>query len=160
MGIRGAAVIGLAAEDREQNGRRHAELMLDGVERHAVLLVKLAALRRELLDRRLFEIIGRRLDKFGLCLRRLLRPAGQDEIGQRQIRLEPARRGFVCRARHAERLRLRPQRLQPGLEGGVGISVTNTKRAAQQNSAEQSTEELHRTARMNSRGNRNSTLPS
>jgi len=41
--------------------------------------------------------VGRRQDKFGLRLRRLFRPARQDEIGQRQIRLEPARRRVESR---------------------------------------------------------------
>ena len=106
LGIGGAAVIGFAAEDREQDGGRHAVLPLDGVERAAILRQELAALRREPLDRRLFQIIGRRLDEFRLAGRRLLRPARQDEIGQRQIGLEPARRGVESRARNAERMRL------------------------------------------------------
>ena len=68
-------------------------------------------------------IIRRRLHEFRLARRRLFRPARQHQIGQRQVRLEPARRHIECRARDAERLRLRPQRLQPGLECRVGANA-------------------------------------
>ena len=99
-----------------------AELPLDGVERRAILVVELAALRGEPRDRGFFQIIRRRLDEFRLARRRPFRPAGQNQIGQRQIGLKPARRLVERRARYAERLRLRPQRLQEGLERGVGGS--------------------------------------
>jgi len=54
------------------------------------------------------EILRRRLHEFRL-LRLLFRPAGQREIGQREIRLQPARGGVEGGARNAERLRLRPE---------------------------------------------------
>jgi len=114
MGIGGTAVIGLAAEDREQHGRRRAELLLDGGKRRTILLVKLAALHGEPFDRRLLDVIRRRLHEFRLSRRRLFRPAGQHQIRQRQVGLEPAGGLIERRARDAERLRLRPQRLQPG----------------------------------------------
>ena len=108
MRVRGPAVIGLAAEDREQNSGRHAELAFDGVKRAAELREKFAALHREPFDHGLLQIIRRRLDEFRLARRRLLRPAGQDEIRQRQIGLKPACRGVERSARDAKGLRLGP----------------------------------------------------
>ena len=111
-----AAVIGLAAEDREQNRRRRAELLLDGGERRTILVVEFAAVGGEPVDRGFLDVIGRRLHEFRLAGGRLFRPAGQHQIGQRVIRLEPARRTIEGRARNTKRLRLRPQRLQPSVE--------------------------------------------
>ena len=53
VGVAGAAVIGLAAEDREHDGRRSTPNCRSmAVERRPVLLVELAALRGEAIDRR------------------------------------------------------------------------------------------------------------
>ena len=66
-----------------------------------------AALRGEPVERRLLQIFGGRLHEFGL--RGLaVRPAGDQEIGQGEIRLQAARRRVEGRARDAELLRLRP----------------------------------------------------
>ena len=66
--------------------------------RRAMLLAQLASLRGERVERGLFQVLRRRLHEFRL--RRLaVRPARDDEIGQRQIRLEPARRRIEGRAR-------------------------------------------------------------
>ena len=48
--VAGAAVIGLAAEDRQHDGRRHAELPLDRGERRPVLIIELAALRGQSIE--------------------------------------------------------------------------------------------------------------
>ena len=128
--VAGAAVIGFAAEDGEHNGWRHAELLFDRRERVAILIEQLAASPGEIVERRLFQIVRRRQHEFRLPARRPFRPARQNEIGQRQIGLEPARRQIEGRARHAERLRLRPQRLQPGLERRVGECVASNTRTA------------------------------
>ncbi len=131
--VAGAAVIGFAAEDGEHNGRRHAELLFDCPERVAILIEQLAASSGETVERRLFQIVRRRQHEFRLPARRPLRPARQNKLGQRQIGLKPARRQIEGRARHAERLRLRPQRLQPGLERRVrecGVQDAKSKKIA------------------------------
>ena len=79
--VDGAAVIGFAAEDRQHNCRRHAELAFDRVERRAILRIEHAALRRELLDGRLLEIIRRRLHEFGLPRRCLSGRPGNTRSG-------------------------------------------------------------------------------
>ena len=172
VGVAGAAVVGLAAEDRQHHGRRDAELPLDRGERRPVLIVELAALRGQAIEGRLFQIIRRRLDEFRLARLLSFRPPGNDQLRQRQIGLEPARRHVERRARHAERLRLRPQRLQPRLERRIGGEGGDTSTPARGKlrwrrtrgwrgtSPAMTTKNLHRTATMNSRGNRSSTLPS
>src|SRR6185437_62013 len=115
----GAAEVTLAAEDRKQNGGIDTEFLLDRAQRRAVQGVELAGLSGEALDRRLLQVVGRGLNEFGLA-RRALRPSRNGQIRQREIRLKPARGLIECRARHANRLRLRPQRLKEGLEGRVG----------------------------------------
>ena len=173
VGVAGAAVVGLAAEDRQHHGRRDAELPLDRGQRRPVLIVELAALRGEAVEGRLFQIIRRRLDEFRLPRLLSFRPPGNDQLRQRQIGLEPARRHIERRARHAERLRLRPQRLQPRLErriGGEGVRHCHQHQQEENcggkktwmagTSPAMTTKNLHRTATMNSRGNRSSTLPS
>ena len=177
---RALAVIGFAAEDREHDGWRHAELLFDCRKRVVILIEQFSASRGEAVEGRLFEIIRRRQHEFRLPARRPLRPARQNKLGQRQIRLEPARRHIEGRARHAERLRLRPQRLQPGLKRRVGKYGhrirTQQKDCRSKNGAARacepplprgdrrgkhsSTLRGHRTARMNRRGKRSSTLPS
>ena len=92
------------------------------VKRRAVLVEELRPSRGEPLDRRLFEVVGRRLHEFRLPGPRL-GAAGNDEIGQRQIGLEPARRHVERRARDAERLRLRPQRLQESTGSAASACV-------------------------------------
>src|SRR5262249_25059664 len=109
----------LATPDREQDISRHAELLLDRGEGAAVLSGELFALRGEVCDVCFLDVVGWRLHELGLPARRRL-PAGKIEIGQRQIGLEPARRGVECRARDAERLCLRPDLLQPPVKCGVG----------------------------------------
>ena len=121
-----AAVIGLARPDRQHHGAGHAELALDARQRVLVLRGECFALRGQAREGRLAQILPRRLHEFGLLRRRLL-AAGDVEIGQRQIRLEPARRGIEDGARDAERLRVRPGRLQPLLERRVGESWRNGK---------------------------------
>ena len=160
VGIGCAAEIGLATVDGEHDGRIDAELLLDLGERRAVLLKQLAALPGKLRDRRLFDVLCRRLHEFRLSGRRPFRPAGQNEIGQRQVGLEAARRQIERRARHAERLGLRPQRLQPRLEGRIGERGLHANRVAQQHGTNQGPNNFHRTARMNRRGNFNNTRPS
>ena len=78
-----------------------------------------AALRGEPVERGLLQVLGGRLHEFrlrGLAVR----PAGDHEIGQRQIRLKAARRRIEGRARDAELLRLRPQRLDEPVERRIG----------------------------------------
>ena len=118
--VAGATVIGFAAEDGEHDGWRHAELLFDCRERVVILIEQFSASPGEIVERRFFQIVRRRQHEFRLRTRRPFRPARQNEFGQRQIRLEPARRHIEGRARHAKRLRLRPQRLQPGLECRIG----------------------------------------
>ncbi len=114
------AVISLARPDRQHHIAGHAEGFLDARERGAVLRGEFAPLRGEPGEGRLAQISRRRLHEFRLARRRLFRPAGQREIGQRIIRREPARGGVESGARDAELMRSRPQRLQPLLKRGVG----------------------------------------
>ena len=116
-----AAVIGLAAEDRQHDIAGYAELALDARERVAILHGERAALRGEPVEGALFEILRGRQHEFGLASLGLFGTAGNDQIRQRQIGLKPARRGVERRARHAGRLRLRPQRLQETIEGRIGL---------------------------------------
>ena len=158
--VAGLAVIGFAAEDGEHHGWRHAELLFDCRERVVILIEQFSAFRCEAVKRRLFQIVRRRQHEFRLPTRRPFRPARQIKVGQRQIGFEPARRQIEGGARDAERLRLRPQRLQPGLEGRVGESGVGEHQAAEQDRGNKSGGPPHRTARMNRRGKRSSTLPS
>ena len=87
--------------DREHDMWRHAELALDAEKRGAMLVEQLAALRREACEHRLAQVIRRRLHKLGLTTRRRFRPAGNDEVGQRQVGLQPAGRGIEGRTRDA-----------------------------------------------------------
>ena len=89
-------------------------------QRRAVLGGELAALRGQPRERGLRQILGGRADEFGLALSRRLRPAGHDQIGQGQIRLEIARGGVEGLARDAELLRGRPKRRRATGESGVG----------------------------------------
>ena len=80
---------------------------------------ELAPLRGEPVERGLLQILRGRLHE--LRLRGLaVRPAGDHEIGQRQVRLEAARRRIEGRARDAELLRSRPQRLEEPVERRIG----------------------------------------
>ncbi len=115
-----AAECRLATPDREQDISRHAELLLDCGERAAVLGGELFALLGKVRDVRLLDVVGRRLHEFSLPARRRALPARKIEIGQRQIGLEPARRRVEGRARDTERLRLRPDLLQPPVKCRVG----------------------------------------
>jgi hypothetical protein len=115
-----AAERGLAAPDREQHVARHAELVLDRRERTGVLGGELLGLRRQVRDAGLADVGGRRLHELRLPARRRAFAPGQLEIGQRQIRLKPARRRLERAARNPERLRLRPELLQPFLKAGIG----------------------------------------
>jgi hypothetical protein len=145
VGIARAAVIGLAAEDREQHCRRNAELALDRGQRRVVLVEQLAALRGQALDRCFLQIISGRQHKFRLTRRGQLRPSGDNKLRQRQIGLKPARRRVESGARHAELMCLRPQRLQPGLEGRVGRECTvNANEAVQQGSTKKVRGDSHR----------------
>ena len=120
MRLRRTAVVGLAAENRQQHGRGDAEPDVDALEWLTILIKQFAALRGQALERRLLEIIRRRLHEFRLSRRRLFRPAGQDQIGQRQVRFKPARSEVEGRARDTELLRARPHRFQPGAEPRIG----------------------------------------
>src|SRR5262249_26087403 len=70
-------------------------------------------------DRRLLDVVGRDLDELRLAWRRA-GPAGQIEIGQREVRLEAARGEVEGGARYAHALRLRPERAEALGEGCVG----------------------------------------
>ena len=95
-------------------------MAFDPRERRAILVIELAAVRGEPVNRRLFEVIGGRLHEFRLPAAAV--PAGRAERDRAaKIRLKAARRQIEGRARNAERLRLRPQRLQPGLESRIGV---------------------------------------
>ena len=115
-----AAVIGLAAPDREHDGRRHAEALFDPLKARAVFLHQPLPFFGELRDAGFLDVVGRHLHELGLRRRAGRGPSGQDQIGQFVIRLEAA--GFVVerRARHAGGLRVRPQRGDELGEGGVG----------------------------------------
>ena len=93
-----AAVVGLAAPDRQHDRGLHAELPLDRIERGAVRLEELLALRGEPRDRILSHIIGRRLHE----LRLLRRPAPAGPAGRGRAAKDRARarasRPRTCRA--------------------------------------------------------------
>jgi cold shock CspA family protein/ribosome-associated translation inhibitor RaiA len=117
-----AAERGLAPPDREEDIARHAELLLDRGKRPGMLGGELFALRGEVGDVRLLDVVGRRLHEFSLPARRRAFPARKIEIRQRQIRLDPARRRIEGPARDAQRLRLRPQVLEPFLKARISRS--------------------------------------
>ena len=85
-----------------------------------MLLHQLLPLGRQPRDRGFLDVIRRHLHELGLRRRAGRGPSRQDQIGQFVIRLEAARLGIERRARHAGRLRLRPQRGDELGEGGVG----------------------------------------
>ena len=87
------AVIGLARPDRQHHIAGHAEHLLDARQRVAVLRGEFLALRGEARECRLAQILRRRLHEFRL-LRRGFGAAGQREIGQPEIGLEPANAGI------------------------------------------------------------------
>ena len=115
-----APEIGLATPDREHDWTRHPKLLFDPGERVAMRGRERASMFGKPRQRFLVEIIRRRLHELGLSGRRLVGPARNDEIGQRQIGLEPARCLVKDLARNAELLRLRPQCAQPSLESWIG----------------------------------------
>jgi hypothetical protein len=71
------------------------------------------------------------LNEFGLA-RRDSRLAGEVEVGKREVRLDPTRRQVEGRARHADLLRLRPQRREPLGEGRVGGGGGGGEREAEE----------------------------
>ena len=103
----------LAAPDGKDELTLHAELALDLVEPCGMLGLQRLALLAELGEIGGAQILRRRLGELGLPLQLL---AGQDEVGQRQIRLDAAQRLVEGGARDAHRLRLGPQRLQEAAE--------------------------------------------
>ena len=114
-----AAIVGFARPDRQHDTSGHAEFFLDARQRVAILHGKLPAARGKAVEARLAQILRRGLHEFRL-LRSLLRLARNGEIGQRQVGFKPARRGIERSARDTHRLRRRPLRGQPLLEGSVG----------------------------------------
>ncbi len=119
IGQRVAAVIGFAAPDRKHDGCGHAEARLDCGERGAIFLQQPLPFRRQPRDAGFFQIIGRHLHELGLRRRAGRGTTGQDQIGQFVVGLETAGLGIERRARHAGRLRLRPQRGDELREAGV-----------------------------------------
>src|SRR5262249_49659311 len=119
-----AAGRGLAAPNRKQDVSRHAELLLNRRERARVLGGELFRLLGKIGDRGLLDVVGRRLHELGLPARRRAFPAGKIKIGQREGGLERARGRVECRARNGERLRLRPELLQPLLKARIGCPRT------------------------------------
>ena len=113
------AIGGLAAPDREHDFRRHAEALLDRAQRDAMVGGELAALIGEARQRDFAQVIRRHLDEFGLAAGLSVRAASDHEIGQLEVRLQAARHGFEGRARHAERLRPRPQAFEPARKRGI-----------------------------------------
>src|SRR5262249_22250522 len=106
----------LAPPDRKQDISRHAVLLLDGGEGAGELGGEFFRLPGKARDICFFDVIAGRLHELRLPARwRTLAPRNS-EIGQRQIGLEPARCRIEGLARHAERLRLRPQVLEPFLK--------------------------------------------
>ena len=69
---------GFAPPDRQHDLRRHAELLLDAGKRRAVLIEQLTALRGQVRERQLAQVLGRRLHELGLAARRRFRTAGND----------------------------------------------------------------------------------
>src|SRR5262249_9120188 len=69
---------------------------------------------------RLLDVVRRRLDELRLSRRRRALTAGNIEIGKREIGFHSLRCCFEGSARDPQRLRLRPQALQPSLEQRVG----------------------------------------
>jgi hypothetical protein len=91
-------------------------LLLDGGERARVLGGEFFRLPGKARDICFFDVIGGRLHELRLPARRRALAPRNSEIRQRQIGLEPARCRIEGLARHAERLRLRPQVLEPFLK--------------------------------------------
>jgi len=84
---------------------------------------ELLAVAHQPVERAFLQILRGREDEFrlaGVLLRRLAR---NDEIRQRQIGRQAAHRGVERGARHAGRLRLRPQRLQELIERRIGAGA-------------------------------------
>ena len=116
--LRGA-VTGLARPDRQHDRAGTPKRCSISRQRRAMLLGELAPLRGERVERALLQVLRRRLHE--LRLRGLpVRPARDHEIGQRQIRLEAARRRIEGRARDAELLRVGPEACEEALERRIG----------------------------------------
>ena len=115
-----AAIVRLAAPDREHDAGRNAKTLFDFVQRGAMFLHQLLPLRREPRDGSFLDVIGRHLHELGLRRRAGSGPPRQDQIRQFVVGLEPLRLGIERRARHAGSLRLRPQRGDELGKGGVG----------------------------------------
>ena len=123
-----AAKRGLAAPDRQDHVRRHAEFLLDGGEHGTVLGGEFLAALGKPRDGPFADVVGRGLDEFGLPARRLALAARQVEIGQLQIGLDPLHRGIEGLARDAHGLRLRPQALDPSRKGRIGRGASRRGR--------------------------------
>src|SRR6516162_4660608 len=113
-----ASIVGFAAPDCQDDVAGYAEFLLDARERVVILTCELLTARGETIEGQLAQILCRRLHEFRL-LRLLLGTAGNSEVWQRVIGLQPARRTVERGAGDAERLRLRPHHLQPLLERRV-----------------------------------------
>src|SRR6185437_6440107 len=113
------AVVGLTRPDRQYDVAGHAEFAADARQCVVVLRGELLAARGETLEGRLAQVLRRRLYELRL-LRRLLRPARNGEIGQRQIGMQAGDRFVEGRARDAELLSRRPLFGQPAVESGIG----------------------------------------
>ena len=114
------AEVRLASPDREEHVAGNAELLLDGRERSVVLRRKLLTSLCEARNARFPDIVGRRLHELGLSTRRRALPSRQIEVRQRKIWLHSLRRRIEGPPRYAERLRLRPETLQPPLKQRIG----------------------------------------
>ena len=103
------------------------------IERGAILLHQLLPLLGQPRDACLLDVVGRHLHELGLRRRTGRGTAGQDQIGQLVVGLQPARLGIERRARNAGRLRFRPQRGDELREGGVGGVRGTLKTASRSN---------------------------
>jgi hypothetical protein len=127
----GGAVAGLAPPDCQNHRARDAEALLDRRERRSMLGQKLATLRGQARQRCVLEIDRGRLHELRLFAAWTVRPSGDHQVRQREIRLKPACRSLEGHARDAERLRLGPRRFQPLSKGCVRRHVVT--RREQQN---------------------------
>jgi len=105
--------------DRQQDIAGHADFSLDPRQGVAILRGEFSAARGERLECSLAQILRGCLHEFGL-LWLLLGFSRNCEIGKRIVRLKSAHRRIEGRARDTKRLSVRPHRLKPAVECGIG----------------------------------------